>query len=162
MLHVILCPDNKEELMEVLPVLNYLPFLDVRTTTLVSEDFEGLGGRIKTTQYSREDFPVVLLNALHSFENKTLILKNNPPELDLAGAFQDQEVMDLVADPFIAAVNLSKVADLDAPDPLFNVVYDTEALIEAAREFYPDDTKRPKVSSPNGMASVWAFYNIHV
>ena len=39
-MHIILCPDSMEELMQVLPVLNYLPSEDSQTTILISEDFD--------------------------------------------------------------------------------------------------------------------------
>ena len=162
-MHIILCPDSMEELMQVLPVLNYLPSEDNQTTILVSEDFDKpLSDKFSVRRYTRETFDAVLLNTIHSFAAKTLILKNNPPELGLEASFQNEEIMDMVSDPYIAAVNLAEVEDLEANDPFFNVVYDTEALIEACRNFYPEGSSRPVVSSPNGMASTWNFYSVHV
>lgn len=162
-MHIILCPANMEELMQVLPVLNYLPSEDRHTTILISEDFDKpLAKGFNVKRYTRENFDAVLFSTIHTFAAKTLILKNNPPELGLEASFQNEEIMDMVSDPYIAAVNLAEVEDLEASDPLFNVVYDTEALIDACRNFYPDGSNRNQVSTPNAMASSWRFYNVHV
>lgn len=162
-MHIILCPDNMEELIQVLPVLNYLPApSDVQTTILIPEDFGPLAGRLRVKRYNSDNFDAVLFNSLHTFEHKTLLLKNNPPELDLASAFQNEEIMAMAADPYVAAINLAAVVDLEAPDPFFNVVYDTEALIDACCHYYPEGSSRPVVRTPKAMASTWAFYNVHV